>query len=97
MLTKQDLTDVSKLLKNEFKIQLQPIYDKLIEHDKQFEKIQDKLSEHDKQFKTVNKKLNKLQKDLDVTIDFFDDYRIKHKDRLEMIESHLGLPTPSYT
>lgn len=51
--------------------------------------INNKLTEHDKQFKVINKKLNKLQTDLDVTIDFFDDYRLKHEKRLEMVEKHL--------
>ena len=89
MLTKQDLSEIRNLL--------QPINDKLIEHDKRFESIDKKLINHDKQFKTVNKKLDKLQKDLDVTIDFFDDYRLKHENRLEKVEHHLGLPAPSYT
>ena len=96
MLTKQDLSEIKNLLK--------PINDKLIEHDAQFKKIDVKFEQIDKkfdkidtQFKTVNKKLNKIQKDLDGTIDFFDDYRVKHEMRFDRIESHLSLPTFSTT
>jgi len=111
MLTKQDLSEIKNLL--------QPINDKLIEHDTQFKKIDVKFEQIDKkfdkidtqfkkidvkfeqidkkfdkidtQFKTVNKKLDKLQKDLSLTTDFFDDYRVKHENRLDRTEAHLGL------
>lgn len=62
MLTKQDLTDVSKLLKNEFKIQLQPIYDKLIEHDKRFESIDKQFKQIDSNFDNITKKFGSIDR-----------------------------------
>ena len=82
MLTKQDLSEIKNLL--------QPINNRL-------DKIDNKLIEHDKQFKTVNKKLNKLQIDITTTIEYFEIDIIHGKKRLNRIESHLGLPAPSYT
>jgi len=91
MLTKQDLSQITNIIQTAIQPvnnRLDKIDKKLNEHDKKFDNI-------DTQFKTVNKKLNKLQKDLDVNIDFFDDYSVKHENRLESIEHHLGLPTLS--
>jgi len=110
VLTKQDLSEIKNLLKPindkliEHDAQFKKIDVKFEQIDKNFKKIDVKFEQIDKkfdkidtQFKTVNKKLNKIQKDLDGTIDFFDDYRVKHEMRFDRIESHLSLPTFSTT
>ena len=91
MLTKQDLTDVSKLLKNEFKIQLQPIYNKLIEHDNNFEKINQKFDKVDKKLSDIQQQLVKNNKNHATMIEYFDNNDIKHRERFDRIESQLGL------
>jgi len=48
----------------------------------------------EQKLKPVHKKLNKLQKDLDITIRSFDNDHLKNRNRIEIIENHLGL-TPT--
>ncbi len=43
--------------------------------------------------KPVNKKLNKLQKDLNIVINSFDNDIIETKQRIDRIEQHLNLPS----
>ena len=78
MLTKQDLSHIKTILQTELKVELKPIKDKLIEHDKEFKKI--------------HKQLIKNNKDHATMIEYFDNNDIKHRERFNRIESHLGLP-----
>ena len=58
--------------------------------NKNFDK---KFSENfDKKIKPINKQLNKIQKDLKITINYFDHNFINHETRIKRAENHLNLP-----
>ena len=77
MLTTQDLNAIKKLL--------QPINDKLLEHDKKFNSI-------DSQLTKINKQLKKNNRDHKTIIEFFENNDRFAEKRLDRIENHLHLP-----
>ena len=68
---------------------MEPILDKLKEHDEQFVVIQDKLKEHDEQFVVIGRKLE----DVNAHLDRVDEHIVLHTERLDRIEENMATKT----
>lgn len=66
------------------------------ETNERFKSIDDQFKAQEfnfnKKLKPINRKLNKIQKDLNATIDFFDDDVVDLKRRMDRVETRLQLP-----
>ena len=95
MLTKTDLQQIQKLMREEIEVEAQRTRDELqaeiklsrMEINTALGKIEDRL-------KSVEVKFSKIQKDIDVIISYFDRENISFGKRITRIEHHLQLATP---
>ena len=92
MLTKTDLSQIRKIIREEVETESQNIKDEiqadikmsLVRISGELHRIQDRL-------KNVEIKINKIQKDLKYAVNFLDKESLKIQKRVERIEKHLKL------
>jgi len=92
MLTKTDLSQIRKVIREEVETESQNIKDEiqadikmsLVRISGELHRIQDRL-------KNVEIKINKIQKDLKYAVNFLDKESLKIQKRVERIEKHLKL------
>ncbi len=78
MLTKSDLSQIRKVVKEEVKTEIAPLKVKI-------DKIETRLS-------SIEKEMKKIGKDIKVVVNFFDKTYLRLLKRIERIEEHLNLP-----
>ena len=92
MLTKTDLSQIRKIIREEAETESQNIKDEiqadikmsLVRISGELHRIQDRL-------KNVEIKINKIEKDLKYAVNFLDKESLKIQKRVERIEKHLKL------
>jgi|SRR3989304_7169461 len=92
MLTKNDLTLIRKIIREEVESEVQSAKEELnhnitmlkIHFASEFKEVNDKL-------KNLDIRTRKIQKDLDTTIDFFDKDFLKLRKRVEILEENPNL------
>ena len=92
MLTKTDLSQIRKIIREEVETESQNIKDEiqadikmsLVRISGELHRIQDRL-------KNVEIKINKIEKDLKYAVNFLDKESLKIQKRVERIEKHLKL------
>lgn len=85
MLTKNDLVQIKTVVSDVVGDTVEKVVERVLEN-----KLQKKLEPIKKDIKIINKRLNKIQKDLTITINYFDKNSIDHEKRIMKIENHLG-------
>ena len=93
MLTKTDLKEIRKLIREEVESESQNVKDELQAEMKmnpvrtltEIREVKDGL-------KNVEIKINKIQKDLKYSVNFLDKFGLNIQKRVERIEGHLRLP-----
>jgi hypothetical protein len=92
MLTKDDLKEVRKIIREETEAESEDLKNEL-QADMKMNMVRSvsELREINTRVKNIEIKLNKIQKDLKYAVDFLDKDNLKIQKRVERIEEHLSL------
>lgn len=103
MLTKDDLKEIKKIMREEvgnevksssqtlesqIRLSRMQIQSDIASVEDRVKNLEIKLVEIDKE---LNRKINRVQKTLNIAIKMFDETDVKHNKRISLIEDHLGL------
>jgi len=93
MLTKTDLKEIRKLIREEVESESQNVKDELqAEMKMNLVRTLTEIREVKDRLKNVEIKINKIQKDLKYSVNFLDKFGLNIQKRVERIEGHLRLP-----
>ncbi|MDO8452803.1 MAG: hypothetical protein Q7S79_03570 [bacterium] len=100
MLTKNDLEQISKVLKRDVKSEIQtaigPVRRDLLSMSLRIDGVEKRLGKNEKAMENLTEKVDKgfkkLTRVIKITSDFHDKENLKIVKRVERIENHLNLP-----
>ena len=92
MLTKADLKEIRKIVREEVEAEVENVKVELqAEMKMNLVRTLTEIREAKDRLKNVEIKINKIQKDLKYSINFLDKFGLKTQSRVDRIEKHLGL------